>query len=233
MNISFNNIYIEMLYEFMAKNDIRYFLNGFHVKPHSAAGVILTASDGHRLVTIHDKDGFSDGEYIFPISKGLLTAAKKKMLSRGLPNQNVTIINGKALVTAMSHESFPVDEDILNSGVLATYIEFISQIDGRYPDVGRIFNQLGEPKPISNIGLNPHYLSALNKIVHSKMLGIYLHLFGSNEAVVAVAGIDKEIVAMIMPARMSADDNLNDMTIPSFALQAGTTRPPEATELAA
>ncbi|MFT6920033.1 MAG: hypothetical protein ACJA2G_002681 [Cognaticolwellia sp.] len=229
MNISFNNIYLEMLYEFMTKNDVRYYLNGFHVKPHSETGIILTATDGHRLVTIYDKDGFSDGEYIFPITKSLLSAAKKKLLSKGLPLNNVTIINGKALVTAICHDSFPVNENILDSGNGVTYIEFISQIDGKFPDIGNLFSRMGEPKPVSNIALNTRYLSALNKIVDSRFTLASLHLYGPNDSVVAVAGMDKNIVAVIMPGRIGDEF----VPVPSFVLQAGKTRPPEALEVAA
>lgn len=62
MKTKFNIEYLPMLAAFAAKNDVRYFLNGFHVKPHPEKGVILTATDGHCLINIHDEDGFSDGE---------------------------------------------------------------------------------------------------------------------------------------------------------------------------
>ena len=81
MKTKFNIEYLPMLAAFAAKQDARYYLNGFHVKPHPEKGVILTATDGHCLVTIHDEDGFTDGDYIYPISKELLKAANKKSIT--------------------------------------------------------------------------------------------------------------------------------------------------------
>ncbi|WP_434939180.1 hypothetical protein ACRWQN_17700 [Shewanella sp. HL-SH8] len=217
MNILFNNQYLEMLYEFMAKGDIRYYLNGFHIKPHSEQGVVLTATDGHRLVTIHDKDGFSDGEFIFPISKGLLSASKKK--GRGIfSSKNIIIIKGKALVNAIEYSEFPLDESILDDGEFVSYIEFIKPIDGQFPVASRIFKGLGEPKPTKNIGLNTHYLTGLNKLTSMQKFGaVSVYLYSPDNAILAVAGLNREIVAMIMPARL---DKL-PLNVPEFVFECG------------
>lgn len=217
MNVLFNNQYLEMLYEFMGKSDIRYYLNGFHVKPHSEQGVVLTATDGHRLVTIHDKDGFSDGEYIFPISKGLLSASKKK--GRGIfSSKNIIIIKGKALVNAIEYSEFPLDESILDDGEFVSYIEFIKPIDGQFPVASRLFKSLGEPKPTKNIGLNAHYLTGLNKLTSMQKYGaVSVYLYSSNDAILAVAGLNREVVAMIMPARLEK----SPLNVPEFVLECG------------
>jgi DNA polymerase III sliding clamp (beta) subunit (PCNA family) len=37
--------------------DVRYYLNGVLIEPHEERGITLTATNGHKLVSIHDEDG--------------------------------------------------------------------------------------------------------------------------------------------------------------------------------
>ena len=201
MKTKFNIEYLPMLAAFVAKNDSRYFLKGFHVKPHPEKGVILTATDGHCLVTIHDEDGFSDGEYIYPISKDLVKAANKKHLP---PIQNIFINDGVAMLTSIYDiiEAFTTFESLDHQErKLITHIEFISPIDARYPNAGKLFkSRLSEEnlKPTSTIGMNVDLLSRLSKLKYPKFNGAALHLSEKN-SLIAVMGFKKEIVAMIMP----------------------------------
>lgn len=56
----------------MSTEETRYYLNGVYIEPCAAGGVTLTATDGHRLVCIHDKDGTCDKPTIVGLPKGAL-----------------------------------------------------------------------------------------------------------------------------------------------------------------
>ena len=231
MKTKFNIQYLPMLAAFAAKNDVRYFLNGFHVKPHPEKGVILTATDGHCLVTIHDEDGFSDGDYIYPISKELLKAANKK----ALPSiQNIFINDGVAMLTSIYDilDTFTTFEALdAQERKLITHIEFISPIDARYPNAGKLFkSRLSEEnlKPVLTIGMNADLLSRLSKLKYSKFNGAALHLAEKN-SLIAVMGLKKEIVAMIMPMTLDESERTHPADFVNFAGHQPVDPAPEST----
>ncbi len=203
MKIKFNKDYLQMLAAFAAIKDVRYYLNGFHIKPHpEEEGVILTATDGHKLVTIHDETGYSDGDYIFPITKELLAASKKRFTENKLPLNEIQIVGNKAYVLFAEEGCegfFESEED--DSVERIHHVEYIKDIEGRFPNTKRIFDKL-EYKDVSTVCVNPSYIGQLVKIcVNAKMPYINLMFCGVNSSIVAVSGLNKEIVAVIMPAR--------------------------------
>lgn len=220
MKTKFNIEYLPMLAAFAAKQDPRYFLKGFHVKPHPEKGVILTATDGHCLVTIHDEDGFSDGEYIYPISKELVKAANKK----ALPSiQNIFINDGVAMLTSIYDilDTFTTFEALgIEERKLITHIEFINaNLGGRYPNVGKLFkSRLSEENltPTSTIGMNVNLLSRLSKLNYSKINGAVLHLSEKN-SLIAVMGLKKEIVAIIMHMTLDESERVPPADFVNFA----------------
>ena len=202
-----------MLADFMAVKDVRFYLNGFHVKQHPDCGVILTATDGYRMVTIHDKDGQSDGEYILPISKPLLAASKKTNID-GLPLNSVQFIDNKAFVLCWSDDAefdfFENDDESPMSQV--SYVEYITQIDGRFPNTSRIFKDF-ELKPVNYIGVNVEYIGKLKSVCTTKKFPqLNLMLSGSDGKIVSVSGYNKEIVAVVMPARVDEVE----LVVPDF-----------------
>ena len=213
MKIKFNREYLPILASFMAVNDVRFYLNGFHVKPHPEAGVVLTATDGHRLVTIYDKNGLSDGEYILPISKPLLTAAKKTSFNK-LPLNSVQFIDNKVFVLCHNdNDEFDFFQDDSEHSVsFISHLEYIQTIDGRFPNTKRIFSAF-KPKQTDHVGVNVDYIGKLKSVVTNKKFPqLNLMFSGKDGSICAVSGYDKEIVSLIMPARF--DDE--DMAIPEF-----------------
>ena len=43
----------------VSKETYRYYLQGIYVEPHPVCGVILVATDGHRLTAFYDRDGYA------------------------------------------------------------------------------------------------------------------------------------------------------------------------------
>lgn len=231
MKTKFNIQYLPMLAAFAAKQDVRYCLNGFHVKPHPEKGVILSATDGHCLVTIHDEDGFSDGEYIYPISKALVKAANKKHFPS---TQNIFINDGVAMLTSIYDiiDTFTTFEalDTLERKRIA-HIEFISPIDARYPNIGRVFKlRLSEEnsKPTSTIGMNVELLGRLKNLKVSIKKGAVLRIY-EGQALTAVMGLKKEIVAMIMPMTLDESECVPPADFVNFAGHQPIEPAPEST----
>ena len=217
MKVRFDKDYLPMLAAFMAVNDVRFYLCGFHVKAHPEQGVILSATDGHRLVTIHDKSGATDGEYILPISKQLLAASKRKS---ALPQTSVQFIANKAVVTAWDNSSDGFFDDGDEAHVFgSTYVEYVKPIDGRFPNTKRIFAGF-KLTEASNACVNVNYIGSLKSVCTNPKFPIMKLMFSGTEGqMVAVSGYDREIVSVIMPARM---DDI-ELTIPDFVNFGGGT----------
>ena len=234
MRVRISREYIPVLAAFMAKDDVRYYLNGFHVKAHPENGIILTATDGHRLVTIHDEDGLTDGEYIFPISKNLLAASKKRTDKKtAFPSQWVQYIDNRFVVCPElenhTQDGFLVDETIYQAA--AQYVEYVAPIDGVFPDVGGKVIQKLKPEPTSLVGFNTSYMADLKWLSSSTSFpAVDMVLCGQTNAIVIVGGSKREMVAAVMPCRVNLN-SINDFVLPPFAKISGHQKSEE--ELAA
>jgi hypothetical protein len=60
---------IKTVFPFIAKKDIRYYLNGANIRPLDAGGVMVVATDGHRYVIVRDPEGFAEQEIIVAVNK--------------------------------------------------------------------------------------------------------------------------------------------------------------------
>lgn len=63
---------IKTVFPFIAKKDIRYYLNGANIRPLEAGGVMVVATDGARYVIVRDPEGFVEQEIIVAVNKDAL-----------------------------------------------------------------------------------------------------------------------------------------------------------------
>lgn len=56
--------------------ETRYYLCGVHVEPHAIKGVTLTATDGHKAISLYDENGFADEVATVRLTKEALKACK-------------------------------------------------------------------------------------------------------------------------------------------------------------
>lgn len=61
---------------FVSKEETRYYLNGVCIEPHPEQGVLIVATDGHRMAILHDEEGHTNGRWICPLPKEIKAAAK-------------------------------------------------------------------------------------------------------------------------------------------------------------
>lgn len=195
--IRFNAKYVAVLAEFMGKSDVRYYLNGVFVTPHNENGVLLVATDGHTMVIIYDPEGETNGDHIFPLSKPLIAAAKKRVPSIGKP-EAIELIGDAAYVRQFK-EDLAYDPAI---SAMDVHVEHCPPIDGKYPDIRRVI-PTGIPTP-SLITLDPEYMARLSKVGKAlgfPCVGASLFTYGMNNGIAVRLSHLPEALFIIMPMR--------------------------------
>lgn len=130
----------------MSHEEVRYYLNGVYVQPCAAGGATLTATDGHRLICIHDAAGVCDKPAIVGLPKGALAA-------RWLQGEVTVGEDG-----LFRHETFVSLKPVV--------------VDGTYPDY-RTVVALAEAegfRPGALPAFNPAYIGDFAKI--ASLLGV-------------------------------------------------------------
>lgn len=131
---------VKRVFPFIAKDDIRYYLNGANIRPlEDDKGVMIVATDGHRYVVIRDPEGFAEKEIIVAVQKDGLKHA-------GNPKHTFDVMSdGKAMI---------LDE-------VATQL-FVqpgrSLLDGDYPRIENVASAIGYKEGISG-AMNPQYIA--------------------------------------------------------------------------
>jgi hypothetical protein len=81
--IAFNTHLFHVASLFTSTEQARYYLGGVYIEPHKSGGVTMTATDGHKLIHLHDPDGACDKPLILkalPVGRQLRPG--KRMLRR-------------------------------------------------------------------------------------------------------------------------------------------------------
>jgi hypothetical protein len=197
----FNAKYAAVLAEFAAVKDVRYYLNGAFITKHPDHGVLLMATDGHTAVIIHDPEGETNGDHIFPMSKAMVSASKKR--HAGIIPEAIEVI-GEAAHVRLFKEDLSYDPSITSSDI---HVEHCRIVDGKYPDMSRIVSS-GDPKP-SVITINPSYAARLAKVGKHMGLGhsaISCFTYGETSSMAVRLANVPEALFIIMP--MTKDDNI-------------------------
>jgi hypothetical protein len=121
----------------VSKEETRYYLNGVFVEPCAAGGVTLTATDGHRLISIYDQSGTCTESAIVGLPKGALLKA--------LPGGEVIVSDDGIF----RHDTFISMKSVV--------------IDGSYPDWRRACVGAFGSRPTFP-AINSYYLSDFGKI---------------------------------------------------------------------
>lgn len=142
--------YAKLINPFCSKNDNRYYLEGFNVKPNPLGdGVLICATDGHTLGLFHDADGVvecaahqeSSGD-IWALEKDTLKACVSKSATAELwlvilPMQDSVTAHNLYIVAASDAASAQeVVAGMHHSMILHTAI--IQPIDGSFPEYSRV-----------------------------------------------------------------------------------------------
>lgn len=81
---AFQAKYLPVLDLFAARDDVRWYLNGYCVAPHPTKGILLKATNGHVAAVIHDELGACEnGPHILARSADLVRASRPKKFDVG------------------------------------------------------------------------------------------------------------------------------------------------------
>lgn len=203
-----NRKYFAAINLFSAVKDVRYYLNSVYIEPHPDAGVVLVATDGHRMGVIHDPEGHTDYPIIVGgISKQLISGCKKKSL---LPSD--LFIGERGAVVRPGLEE---GQDLDPFDNLVTHMSRIEILDAKYPDWRKVLPKK-ESREDRFPAFNPKYLAALHDAAEILVPGKWnaaLELFssGRDTSIVArinSADIDQRFVGIIMPMRSDSPKSI-------------------------
>lgn len=143
--------------------ETRYYLNGVRVEPCAEGGVLLVATDGHRLLVFRDIDGFiTGGAATISLSKSMTKALTAKpwnhpgwgvMPKTETPRRRFLAVHGDkaatvdfALEAAVGADTAEIIiEQVASPSALVGGFQWVgAQIDGGYPDWRRVVGEPGE-----------------------------------------------------------------------------------------
>jgi hypothetical protein len=79
--LTFSTEMYRVALDFASKEQTRYYLQGVYVQRHPKEGVLLVSTDGHRMICIHDQNGFVDEPGAIP---SVWTNGKSKRIRAAL-----------------------------------------------------------------------------------------------------------------------------------------------------
>lgn len=90
----------------VSTEETRYYLNGVYIAPHPQKGVVLTATDGHRLISLHDEAGRCSAAKIVCIDPKAIDARAYTALRKAMPEELPRItIDDDGIVTVGTYRS--------------------------------------------------------------------------------------------------------------------------------
>lgn len=176
----------------VSKEETRFYLQGVHIEPLAEGGVVMVSTDGHRMIVVHDADGFADDRMLVKLNPATMTATKqgkKETLARTIA------IDGNAKTATVMQYELPIA------------VNFDAIIDGTFPDWRRVVPMdARESADAAPVCLDPAYMTAMGTVGAE-----VARLFGGTPAVlfhhakkwdpIAVRFGDDRIFGVIMPKR--------------------------------
>ncbi|GGD00099.1 hypothetical protein [Undibacterium terreum] len=150
-----NAVAVKLVFPFIAKEDIRYYLNGINIRPLPEGGVMIVATDGHRAIVVRDPNGFAEEEIIVAISKDALKHAGSAKNTLDVMSDGQSMFSGK-----VAEPLFIQPGNAL--------------VDGIFPRIESVMNMKGYTEGIQG-SLNPRYL--YDALVISKSFGDSIRFF--------------------------------------------------------
>jgi hypothetical protein len=143
-----------------SKEETRYYLNGVLIEPHAVKGVILVATDGHRMVVIHDETGHADESAIVHLSPEALKACKPGRNERRLL-EVTDIAPGKGSAWIKVSRQFPKYDNTWSEPEL-TAVSANCVVDGTFPHWQRVLPKITEERTAPSF--NTGYLASFTEI---------------------------------------------------------------------
>lgn len=190
---------------FVSTEKTRYYLHGFCVERHPVAGVLLIATDGHRMAIFHDAEGYLEG------AAQIIVKANAASLKACKPPRGQVVDSWWCQVEGATAKS---SDSVLQIGFSADCGATITRpdatqhdclIDGTFPDYRRVLPSDNAPADWSGKRLpsfNPDYLASFGKVSASeggkKMIAIHPSI-SEGPAIISTGRAD--FFGVLMPMR--------------------------------
>lgn len=136
----------------VSKDEIRYNLNGVYVQPHPEAGALVVATDGRRMLVLHDETGECTKPGIIAADKLVIAAAKAVATADDEHEDRTIRVDDDGLVSVPAANFRGIDPGLIN---------------GVYPDWTAVIRPVLGPIKAKTHGLasfNTQYLADFAKI---------------------------------------------------------------------
>lgn len=179
----FNAKLLSVACMFSSKDGIRCYLQGVFIEK-AKEGVILTATDGHRLISINDKEGELKGDPIIVKNDKFLLSLCKKV--KGEKEERTISINGSSATVSNDKELATIDNIL---------------IDGTFPKWRSVVLKIDKPSPAA---YNASYLNDFGRAGKLLNGSNYIKITGAEDgaAIVNFYNYD-DAFGVLMPVRFS------------------------------
>lgn len=178
--------------QFKASNDIRYYLNGVYVEPHTT-GALIIATNGHAMGAWLDETGEIERPAILRIG------AKLQAACQGAETKRLTIIDNRLAVIGATVPDGQKTPELYIQPSTGDW-----ELQGRFPDWTRVIRAEDGP-PCLHSALNPVYIADMTKALQigagSKHMSVTTRQRAAHESVVFTSPYAPNFVGVIMPLR--------------------------------
>lgn len=221
VRIKFDAALLLQVAPFIAKTDIRYYLNGLRIESAGPkrAGIYLIATDGHRMGVVYDPNGAIVGDdgkgVIMRVPSGLLAACRKTYHhGRGLPNM---------VLASGSRVSVAPDFGLEHSEYESYIMPGQPWIEGKFPIWSKVLPVFADLKPGMNSSLKVRYLADFEKIVprEHRKYGAFISMWQTKPDAMVVVQVHAlpNFIGIVMPMRAESEDDRRTQMAAMFSSQ--------------
>jgi len=171
-----------------ARNDVRYYLHGFHLDFDKAIGV---ATDGHALVRVPIA---IENEYDDALPQSVILQGKEAPLKpapRGCTD--VTICKDEET------RQWSLSYTTKRAGKMTLAL---TDIDGKFPDYERVIPKDKDSGKIDAIGFNPNLFARTSKALGRDVVRVQFSKTDNRAMVVTFGEEEPDVLAVVMPCRI-------------------------------
>lgn len=187
--------YLLLVSKFVSRETHRFYLNGVNIEKHpTKKGVVITATDGHRLASMYDEDGRING------AASAIIAVNQDM-ARALRHKKANEFHQRGNVSHVLYGSNTEDINIDEIGDAHLYTAYNKPIEGTFPDWRRVV-----PKtfgPVKSMTFNHEYVRGFTSLLPKGEKSVTAFFSGDeNSPVVFRLGAHGEkFIGVLMPMR--------------------------------
>lgn len=128
-NITVDANLFRLIYTVALDESTRPYLNAVQIEPHKKGGVVLVATDGHRMLVAHDPGGHADAPALIQVTPAVLRASalsRKATMKGGV--RTLEVKGGNATVKDERGDVLSACGDVINPGFFPDWRRVSPQI---------------------------------------------------------------------------------------------------------